>query len=100
MAASSLPREQVLHLARLARLKLDDEEVERLGAQLAAIVGYMDVLAGVARAEPDDEQESTSPRWLRDDESGASLPREAALSESERHVTQGFVVPGPKGSRR
>ena len=31
-------REEVLHVARLARLALTDEEVERLGEQLSAIL--------------------------------------------------------------
>ena len=34
----SITREQVLHVAKLARLALTDEEIERLGAQLDAIV--------------------------------------------------------------
>jgi len=34
----SISREQVLHVARLARLDLSDDEVERLTAELAAIL--------------------------------------------------------------
>ena len=33
-----ITREEVLHVARLARLELTDEEVERLQAQLSAIL--------------------------------------------------------------
>jgi aspartyl-tRNA(Asn)/glutamyl-tRNA(Gln) amidotransferase subunit C len=34
----AISRDEVLHVARLARLALSDEEVERLGAQLSAIL--------------------------------------------------------------
>ena len=34
----SISRDQVLHVARLARLDLSDDEVERLTAELAAIL--------------------------------------------------------------
>jgi aspartyl-tRNA(Asn)/glutamyl-tRNA(Gln) amidotransferase subunit C len=34
----AISREEVLHVARLARLELTDDEVERLGAQLDAIL--------------------------------------------------------------
>jgi aspartyl-tRNA(Asn)/glutamyl-tRNA(Gln) amidotransferase subunit C len=34
----AISRDEVLHVARLARLALTDEEVERLGAQLNAIL--------------------------------------------------------------
>ena len=34
----AISRDEVLHVARLARLALSDEEVERLGAQLNAIL--------------------------------------------------------------
>jgi aspartyl-tRNA(Asn)/glutamyl-tRNA(Gln) amidotransferase subunit C len=34
----AITRDEVLHVARLARLALTDEEVERLGAQLSAIL--------------------------------------------------------------
>ena len=34
----AISRDEVLHVARLARLALTDEEVERLGAQLSAIL--------------------------------------------------------------
>jgi Asp-tRNA(Asn)/Glu-tRNA(Gln) amidotransferase C subunit len=33
----AISRDQVLHVARLARLELSEEEVERLGSQLSAI---------------------------------------------------------------
>lgn len=43
----SIDRDQVLHIARLARLRLGDEEVERFQAQLGTILDYADALDAV-----------------------------------------------------
>ena len=43
----SIDREQVLHIARLARLRLSDEEVERFQSQLGVILDYADSLSSV-----------------------------------------------------
>jgi aspartyl-tRNA(Asn)/glutamyl-tRNA(Gln) amidotransferase subunit C len=39
-----IDREEVKHVARLARLELSEEEIERFTAQLSAILEYMDQL--------------------------------------------------------
>ena len=39
-----LDRDAVLHIARLARVHLTDEEVETYAAQLGDIIGHFDVL--------------------------------------------------------
>ena len=41
---SKLTREQVLKLARLCRLKLTDEEVERFSVELSEILAYVESL--------------------------------------------------------
>ena len=42
-----LTREEVLHIARLARLGIDDAEVDRLRGQLSDILGNFTVLSKV-----------------------------------------------------
>jgi aspartyl-tRNA(Asn)/glutamyl-tRNA(Gln) amidotransferase subunit C len=42
-----LSYEEVLHIARLSRLGLDDKEVERLSKQLSNILGQFEVLQNV-----------------------------------------------------
>ncbi|MEL7562698.1 Asp-tRNA(Asn)/Glu-tRNA(Gln) amidotransferase subunit GatC [Dehalogenimonas sp. 4OHTPN] len=42
-----LTREEVLHIARLARLGIDDAEVDRLQSQLSDILGHFAVLSQV-----------------------------------------------------
>jgi aspartyl-tRNA(Asn)/glutamyl-tRNA(Gln) amidotransferase subunit C len=44
---SKLTREDVLKLARLARLDLTDEEVERFSGELSGILQYIEQLQGV-----------------------------------------------------
>lgn len=41
---SKLTRDQVLKLAQLSRLKLTDEEIERLGKELSEILTYVEML--------------------------------------------------------
>jgi aspartyl-tRNA(Asn)/glutamyl-tRNA(Gln) amidotransferase subunit C len=42
-----LSREQVLHIAELARLAISEEETARFAEQLSEILDYMDKLKGV-----------------------------------------------------
>jgi aspartyl-tRNA(Asn)/glutamyl-tRNA(Gln) amidotransferase subunit C len=44
---SQLTKEEVLKLARLARLRLDDEEVEKFTTELGSILTYVEQLSGV-----------------------------------------------------
>ena len=64
-----ITREDVLHIARLAELAVDDTEAERLAGQLDAIVGYVAQLDALP-AESGTEGFHPGPRELawRDDE--------------------------------
>ena len=42
-----LTDDEVRHIAKLARIKLTDEEVKRFGGQLSKVLGYMDILQEV-----------------------------------------------------
>lgn len=44
---AKLTRDDVLQIARLARLELSDSEVEKLQAELASILGYVEQLDNV-----------------------------------------------------
>lgn len=43
----AITRDEVLHIARLARIALSDDEVERLSAQLSSILEHFATLASV-----------------------------------------------------
>jgi aspartyl-tRNA(Asn)/glutamyl-tRNA(Gln) amidotransferase subunit C len=90
----AISRDEVLHVARLARLALTDEEVERLGAQLNAIlqavgkVGELD-LEGV---EPTAHPLDVVNVWA-EDEPHESLQVEEALANAPDREEGFFKVP-------
>ena len=91
-----IEREQVLHVARLARLKLTDEEVERMSGELSSILDHIEKIGeldldDVAPTSHVVELENV----LRADEPRPSLPREAALDQAPDTDGSGFRVPSP-----
>jgi len=91
-----IDRDQVLHVARLARLELSGDDVERMAAELGSIlenverIGELD-LAGVEPTAHVVPLENV----LRSDEPRPSLPREAALAQAPDPAAGGFRVPSP-----
>jgi aspartyl-tRNA(Asn)/glutamyl-tRNA(Gln) amidotransferase subunit C len=85
-------RETVLHVAALASLSLDDDEVTALTRDLAAIVQYVEQLQAV-----DTEGIAPSPNQtaapLRTDEPQAGLTHEEALAQAPRAIDGAFAVP-------
>ena len=91
-----IDRDQVLHVARLARLRLDDEEVERMAGELSVIIEHVERINELDL----DEVEPTShvvglENVLRPDEPRPSLPRERALEQAPDTDGSGFRVPSP-----
>jgi aspartyl-tRNA(Asn)/glutamyl-tRNA(Gln) amidotransferase subunit C len=91
-----IDREQVLHVARLARLELSDDEVERMASELSGVLDHVDKIGEL-------DLEGTAPTThvvelenvLREDEPEPSLPRERALEQAPDHGDDGFRVPSP-----
>jgi len=91
-----LDRAQVLHVARLARLRLDDDEVERMAAELSAVLDHFEKIQQLRL----DDVEPTShvvevSGALRPDEPEPSLPVDVALRSAPDPVQGGFGVPSP-----
>ena len=90
----AISKEEVLHVARLARLALTDEEVERLGAQLNAIleaVGKVSEL-DLSAVEPTAHPLEVVNVWA-EDEPRDSLSSEDALSNAPDREAGFFRVP-------
>jgi aspartyl-tRNA(Asn)/glutamyl-tRNA(Gln) amidotransferase subunit C len=87
----SLSRDDVLHVAQLARIALDDAEIETYRRQLSAILDHFDVLAGVDTSEvaPTAQVVALQSVW-RDDDVRDSLPVAEALRNAPA-VEDGFV---------
>lgn len=89
-----LSKDEVLHVARLARLALDDAEVEKFREQLSVILEHAErVMALAAEDVPPTSHAIPLENVLRDDVAGVSLSQEKALSTGPK-VEQGrFMVP-------
>lgn len=94
----AISREDVERVALLARLELDDQQIEQLTPQLAEIVGYVDQLGEVDTegVEPM-AQAVDGANVLKPDEVRESLPREKALASAPRHNGAGYLVPAVLG---
>jgi len=84
----------IRHVARLARLDLDDAEAERLAAQLGQILDYVAQLDALDTSDvpPTTHVLPVSTPW-REDEATARLDREEALAAAPEHDGQAFTVP-------
>ncbi|MCW3041196.1 MAG: gatC [Solirubrobacterales bacterium] len=92
-----IDRTQVLHVARLARLQLSDEEVGRMSTELSSILGHIETLAALdlSAVEPTAHVVPGAGR-LRADEVRPSLPREVAFENAPDVADDGFRVPSPQ----
>ncbi len=80
-----LSREEVLHIARLARLGLTEAEVNRLSEQLSNILKNFEVLQQVNTTDvPPTSQPNTLQNVLKEDETKSSLPQSEVLANAPR----------------
>lgn len=79
----SLSPEQVLHIARLARVGLTPEEVDRFATQLSGILDHFEALSAVNTegVEPTAHPLPLA-NVMRSDEVTPSLPRDAVLANA------------------
>ena len=89
-----ISREDVLHVSKLASLRLSDDEVEKLRQELGQILGYVELLGELdTSAIPPTAHVATLAAPLREDEVHATLGTEAALAEAPRRGEDSFAVP-------
>lgn len=90
----SIKKEDVKHIARLARLKLKDKEIDYFASQLANIIDYIDQLKEVDTSDV----EPTShvlfiQNVFRKDIVGPSLKRDDVLKNAPSKEKELFKVP-------
>ena len=92
-----LSRDQVLHVARLARLELTDEEIERYSGELSKVLDYIEKISelGDLADVPPTSHVVPVENALRADEPRPSLPVEVALESAPDPALGGFRVPSP-----
>ena len=81
--------EAVRHVASLARVDLDDEEIDRFAEQFADILAYFDRLDDV----PEMEQEPELTNVMRADEEQERLSTDEALANAPETVEDYFKGP-------
>ena len=92
-----IDREQVLHVAKLARLRLTDEEVEKMASELSGILEHVEHIAELDL----DGVEPTShvialQNVLRPDEPRPSWSRDEVLERAPDPASGSFRVPSPQ----
>ncbi len=94
-----LERQQVDHVARLARLELSEAEAEKMAIELSKVLDHIEAI----RSLDLDGVEPTSHvvdlvNALRADVPEPSLPRAVALAQAPEPTPAGFGVPSPGAS--
>ena len=93
----SIDRSEVLHVARLARLQLTDEEADRMVDELSSILGHIEQITALdLDGVPPTSHVVEVTEGLRADVVGPCLPREVALDQAPATQDGGFLVPSPQ----
>ncbi|MBS1113807.1 MAG: gatC [Nitrospirae bacterium] len=87
-------KDEIEHIALLARLSLSEEEKEMFGSQLSSILDYIDKLneLDTSAVQPTSHVLSLH-NVMRDDLPGSSITREDALSNAPVHTDKFYRVP-------
>jgi aspartyl-tRNA(Asn)/glutamyl-tRNA(Gln) amidotransferase subunit C len=95
-----LDRGQVLHVARLARLELSEDELERMAAELSHVLDHIEKIGELdLEGVPPTSHVVDVVNVLRADEPTPCLPREVVLEQAPEPVSEGgFGVPSPAAS--
>jgi len=92
-----IDREQVLHVARLARLELTDDEVQRMSQELSAVLDHIQVISELdLDGVPPTTHVVEVSNALRPDVVTPSLAPEIALANAPAVAGGGFRVPSPQ----
>jgi aspartyl-tRNA(Asn)/glutamyl-tRNA(Gln) amidotransferase subunit C len=91
-----IDRDQVLHVAKLARLRLTEDEIPRMARELSSVLDHIEKISeldleGVVPTSHVIELENV----FRADEPRDSWPRERMLEGAPDTAQQGFRVPTP-----
>ncbi|HEV2789711.1 MAG TPA: Asp-tRNA(Asn)/Glu-tRNA(Gln) amidotransferase subunit GatC [Solirubrobacterales bacterium] len=92
-----IDRDQVLHVAKLARLRLSEEEVETMVGELSGILDHVDRIGNLdlEGVEPTSHVVALE-NVLRADEPRPSLPRDVALASAPEPSEGAFRAPSPQ----
>ena len=89
-----ITKEEVLYVAHLARLDLDEESIEKFAGQIDPVLGYIEKLNQVDTLgiKPTSHAISLT-NVFRDDEEREHIERDLALANAPEQEDGSFVVP-------
>jgi aspartyl-tRNA(Asn)/glutamyl-tRNA(Gln) amidotransferase subunit C len=91
-----LNRDQVLHVARLARLELTEAELDKMAVELSKVLDHIDMIRELdLQGVPPTSHVVDVVNSLRRDEPEPCLSREVVLAQAPEPVEGGFGVPTP-----
>jgi aspartyl-tRNA(Asn)/glutamyl-tRNA(Gln) amidotransferase subunit C len=91
-----LEREQVLHVARLARLELTEAEVERMANELSKVLDHVEKISELdLEGVPPTAHVVDAAGPMRADQPRPCLDRDVVLASAPEPVDGGFGVPSP-----
>lgn len=94
-----IDRDEVLHVARLARLTLSEQEVEAMQGELSTVLDHIAKIGELdLEGVPPTSHVADITGALRADEPQTSLPRDVALASAPATSEDGtgFLVPSPQ----
>jgi aspartyl-tRNA(Asn)/glutamyl-tRNA(Gln) amidotransferase subunit C len=94
-----IERDQVLHVAKLARLRLADDELDRMADEMSKILEHVETMneLDLEGVEPTSHVVDLT-NVLREDTPRPSLDRDSALEQAPDAADGGFRVPSPGAS--
>ena len=91
-----IDRDQVLHVARLARLRLSEEQITQMSTELSRVLDHIEKISELdLEGVPPTSHVVELENVLREDVPRASLPREEVLDGAPDVARGGFRVPTP-----
>jgi aspartyl-tRNA(Asn)/glutamyl-tRNA(Gln) amidotransferase subunit C len=91
-----IDREQVLHVARLARLRLATDEIDSMSRELSTVLDHIEKISELdLEGVPPTSHVVEVENVLRPDEPRPCWPRDRVLAEAPDATKDGFRVPTP-----
>lgn len=89
-----ITRDEVIHVANLARLDMDEASIDKFADQIGTILEYVDVLNRIDTAGVTPTSHAISlTNAFREDEEKENLDRNLALANAPQKEDGNFVVP-------
>jgi len=98
--ATTISPEEVKHIAKLANLKVSNEELGKYSNELSETINYMDILNKLDLSDVKILTQITGQKnRFREDKVKNSLPREEVLTGTKNTYNGYFVVPNVLGDK-